>query len=221
MAAGAFGLIAVVLLGTAGVTRESKPPVARRDPGAARDLEALMRAGEQGSWSVSYEFSRTLAGGRVLRQPMQEARSPSLHMLHSGSAMTVDKGDRSYDCNLAGAGYDCTTSIAGTTLPASEVVRVAVSAGAYDVTTASTASIAGRRARCFRVLTTGHGQLPDLGVETDLCLTAAGVPLRQRVVRASGDVDERVARSVATNVTTRMIEAMIRGLDRNPATPQQ
>ena len=90
-----------------------------------------------------------------------------------------------------------------------------MSVGAYDVVRSSAATIAGRRAQCFDVLATGHGQLPDLGVETDLCLTPSGVPLRQRVVRATGDVDERVARSVARRVTARTIEAVAAGFDPN------
>ena len=160
------------------------------------DLVALMRAGERGSWSVTYEFTRTLAGGRALRQSMQEARDPSLHVLRSGSAMTVDEGRRSYDCNLAGGRPACTESTGPTVLPPSEVVRVAVSAGAYAVTGASGATIAGR----------AGALLPGAGDRTrpaarprsrDRSLSRGqGVPLRQRVVRTTGDVDERVAQSV-------------------------
>ncbi len=230
MAAGTFGLAAVVLLTTVGVAwnahtahaaRTAAPQVAARGADAAGQLEQLMRAGELGSWSVTYEFVRTLADGRVLRQLEQEARDPSIHVLRSGSVMTVDKGDHSYDCNLTGTQFACTESATATALAASEVLRVAVSVGAYHVTVASPIIIAGAPARCFRVLTTGHGQLPDLGLETDMCFTASGVPLLQRVVGASGDIDERVAQSVATPVTTRTIEATVEGLDPNRAAPQQ
>ncbi len=221
MAAGTFGLAALVLFGTVGAARAAAPQAAARGPDAARQLEQLMRAGELGSWSVNYEFTRSLADGRVMRQPEQEARDPSIHVLRAGSAVTVDKGDRSYDCNLTGTQFACTESATGTTLPPSEVLRVAVSVGAYDVTGLATIIIARAPARCFRVLGTGHGQLPDLGLETDMCFTAAGVPLLQRVVRASGDIDERVAQSVATPVTTRTIEAMVEGLDPNGAAGQQ
>jgi len=227
MAAGTFGLAAVALLATVGAAHTASssptaaPQVAARGPDAARQLEQLMRAGELGSWSVTYAFTRTLADGRVLRQPEQEARDPSIHVLRSGSVMTVDRGAHSYDCNLTGTRFACTESAAGTALPPSEVLRVAVSVGAYDVTDVSPINIAGAPARCFRVLATGHGQLPDLGLETDMCFSAAGVPLLQRVVRASGDIDERVARSVVTPVTARTIEATVEGLDPNRAPRQQ
>jgi hypothetical protein len=220
MAAAAFGLAAALLLGTASAAPTVVLEVARPDPGAAQQLERLMRAGESGSWSVKYEFTRTLADGRVMRQSMQEARDATLHVLRSGSALNLDRGDRSYICNLAGSRFACTQSVAATALPPSEVLRVAVSAGAYSVTRAAAASIAAVRVRCFRVLATGHGQLPDLGLETDLCYTASGVPLQQRIVRASGGIDERVAVSVATHVTERTIEAMAPELDPARATGQ-
>jgi hypothetical protein len=219
MAAGAFGLAAVVMVATVGFARTSVPVAAARAPNAGSDLEQLMRAGELGSWSVTYQFTRTLADGRVLREAMQEARVPALHVLRSGSAMTIDKGERSYDCNLVRAEFACTESGTGPTLAPSEVLRVAVSVGAYHVTETSTTTIAGEPARCFRVL--GHGQLLDLGLETDLCVTATGIPVRQRVMYASGVVDERVAQTIATRVTARTIEAIVGDVDPSRATGQQ
>lgn len=218
MAAGTFGLAAVAMLATLGFAGASGPVANRADPAAARALLALMRAGERGSWSVTYDFTRTLAGGRTLRQSMQEARVPSLHVLRSGSVMTVEQGKRSFDCNLVEQRPACTESAAGTALAPSDVLRVAVSVGAYMVAADSGTTIAGERVRCFRVLTTGHGQLPDLGIETDLCLAANGVSLRQRVVRASGDVDERQARTVAAPVTSAAVRAVARGFDPGAAT---
>jgi hypothetical protein len=221
IAAGAFGLTAVVVLATVGPVRTSVPAVAARDRRAARDLETLMRAGELDNWSVSYQFIRTLPDRAVMRETMQEARDRSIHVLRAGSAMTIDTGDRSYDCNLTGAQFVCTESGAGPVLASSEVLRVAVSVGAYNVNAAAPAIIAGTRARCFRVLATGHGELPDFGVETDLCLTAAGVPLRQRIMRTTGDVDERVARTFTNRVTAHTIDAIAPGVDPNrPPGPQ-
>jgi hypothetical protein len=131
--------------------------------------------------------------------------------------MSVDQGDRSYDCTLAGPRVACIESAAATVLPPSEVLRVAVSVGAYAVFKAPTTTIAGERAQCFRVVTTGRGQLPDLGVEADLCLGTTGVSLRQRIVSASGDVNERLAESVTERVTTAMVRAVARGFDPSTA----
>jgi hypothetical protein len=213
VAAGAFGLVAVALLVTVGFAGAPGPVVNRTDPTAARELLTLMRAGERGSWSVKYDFTRTLAGGRTLRQSMQEARVASLHVLRSGSVMTVDQGKRSFNCNLVEGRPACTESAAGTALAPSEVLRVAVSVGAYTVVKDAGATIAGEQARCFRVLATGHGQLPDLGIEADLCLAPNGVSLSQRIVRASGDADERLAREVEAPVTRAKVRAVARGFE--------
>jgi hypothetical protein len=211
-----FSIAAAVMLCTVAIARESPPPRRLRDPRAARDLVALMRAGERGSWLVRFDFSRTLANGRELRQPMSEARDPGLHVLISGSAMTVERGSSSYDCNLVGSQSSCTESTTGSVLPASEVLRVAVAAGAYDVSRSPAVSIAGERAECFRVVGVS-GQLPDLGTETDMCLSSDGIPLSQRVVRTTGDVDERVASSVDRHATTRAIEALEQSFAANGA----
>ena len=156
-----------------------------------------MRAGERGSWSVKYDFTRTLAGGRALRQSMQEARDPSLHVLRSGSAMTVDQGRRSYDCNLVDGRPACTESAAGTALPPSEVFRVAVSVG----------RVHGRQGRRRRRSPASERDAsgcsrPDtansrISASRPTCVSRpTACPLRQRIVRASGDVDERLARTV-------------------------
>jgi len=221
MAAVALGLAAVVMFATVALMRTSGPAVAAHDPNAARDLEILMRAGELGSWSVSYQFTRTLADGSVMRETMQEARDPSLHVLRAGSAMTIDKDGRSYDCNLVAAQFACTEAGAGPVLAPSEVLRVAVSVGAYTVDEGATTMLAGAPAQCFRVLGTGHGQLPDFGVETDLCYTAAGIPLRQRIMRSSGTVDERVAHAFADGVTARTIDAIVGAVEVNRTPGQQ
>ena len=209
MAAGVFSLAAVVLLGAVGIAR-SPAPAAERDPAAARDLVALMRVGERGSWLARYDFTRTLANGRALRQPMSEARNSAVHVLISGSAMTVERGNREFDCNLVGERVACHESTTGRLLPASTVLRVAVSVGAYEVSPRPSATIAGQSAQCFRVLGSGGGQLSDIGTETDMCLSASGVPLSQRVVHPTGAVDERVARSIEAPAPTRTIEALRR-----------
>jgi len=208
-----FLVAAVVVLSTAGIARSIAPAGELPDPHAASDLVALMRAGERGSWSVNYDFTRTLADGRVLNESMQEARDPSLHVLLSGTSMTVDTSSRSYDCNLVEGRWPCTGSTTGAVLPPSEVLRVALAHGWYDVTRAPNTVIAGERAECFRVLTTGDGQLPDIGAETDRCLAADGVALSERIVHSTGDVDERVARSVIRGVSTGTIETLAHGFD--------
>jgi hypothetical protein len=208
----AVALAAIALVCTVGVAHSPAPtPVVNRpDPAAARELVALMRAGEGTSWLATYDFTRTLANGSELRQVMREGRTPSLHVLTSGSAMTVERGNQTYVCNLVEDRSSCDTTPGGRALPASEVLRVAVSAGAYAVRRLPEQVIAGQSSRCFRVFAVGPAALPDLGTDTDMCLFPDGVPSSQRIVRTTGAVDERVARSVNRGVSTSAVEALER-----------
>jgi hypothetical protein len=101
------------------------------------------------------------------------------------------------------------------------VLRVAIGTGAYAVTRQPTITIAGVEAQCFRVRATGAGLLPDIGTETEACFSAAGVPLSQRVVRTTGDVDARVARKVRTDIDVGAIDRLQRsfGGDRAMGAP--
>jgi hypothetical protein len=210
VAFGAAALGAIALVCTVGVARSPAPaPVVNRpDPAAARELVTLMRVGEGASWLATYDFTRTLANGSKLRQVMREGRTPSLHVLYSGTAMTVERGNQTYVCNLVADRSSCDETPGGPTLPASEVLRVAVSVGAYAVRRLPGQVIAGQGSRCFRVFATGAATLPDLGTDTDVCLFSDGVPSSQRIVRTTGVVDERVARSVKRGVRTGAIEAL-------------
>jgi hypothetical protein len=213
LAAGLFSLAGIGVLLTAGLTSSPVLPLPQPDAGAARALVALMRAGEGKSWLITYSFTRTLADGRRLRQTMQEGRSAELHVLTAGSALTIRTPTRAYSCTLVDTGSACYQQTTGRTLPESEVLRVAIAAGAYGVTRQAGATIAGERASCFRVLATGHGGLPDVGVETDVCLAADGITLRDHVVRATGDVDERTVRAIRRDVSTADVEQLARGFD--------
>jgi hypothetical protein len=221
VAAGGFAVAAIVVLSAVALARAPLPVVDTRDPAAARDLVTLMRAGERSNWIASYAFTRTLANGRTLRENRREGRSSSLHVLIGGSVMTIEQGDRSYDCNLVADRSGCKESTIGATLPASEVLRVAVSVGAYDVVRRPDVTIAGIRARCFRVLATGRGGLPDLGVETDQCLSSDGISLRQLVVRPPGTVDTEVATEVKRPATTADIDALAASFAPNPVSAQR
>jgi hypothetical protein len=221
VAVGGFSLAAVVLLCAAAFARAPLPAIAVRDPAAARDLVALMRTGERSGWIASYDFTRTLADGRALRQSRREGRSTALHVVVSGTTMTIERRRRSYACTLVGTRYGCKESTVGVTLPASEVLRVAVAIGAYDVIRQPDATIAGLRARCFRVRATGHGGLPGLGVETDSCLTENGISLRRVLVSPPGNVDELIATAVQSRATTRDVEALAERFARNPTPPQR
>jgi hypothetical protein len=98
-------------------------------------------------------------------------------------------------------------------LPESEVVRVAVDSGVYGVSRLPGRTVAGEPARCFLVLPTGPGVLPDIGTETVVCLADDGIALEERIVRATGNTDERVATAIERGVTTEQVKALARSFD--------
>ena len=217
VAVGGLLLSAIALLCAVGFTNAPLPEVLVRDPAAARDLVSLMRSGERGRWIVQYDFTRTLASGRVLRQRGNEGRSASWHVVSQGTAMTIERDDLTYTCGPVGDRFGCTKTADHAALPESEVVRVAVAAGAYDVIRTQDATIAGIPARCFRMRATGQGSLPDFGVETDRCLSDEGVPLRLFVVRPPGTVNEQIATRVRRRATTAQVKALATSFAGDPA----
>jgi hypothetical protein len=215
VAIGGLSLAAVGLLCTVAFARAPRPdiPVAAPaapagDPAAARDLVALMRVGERGRWIVHYDFTRRITDGRVLRQRGEEGRSGGWHVVVTGTAMIIEHGRESSSCDLVGAEYGCRQGPRRRTLPESTVVQVVVDTGSYTVVRRPDTTIAGMRARCFRMRATGQGSLPDFGAQTDRCLSAAGIPLRLVVVRPQRIVEEHVATSVAPGATTKQVKAL-------------
>ncbi len=88
-----FSLVAIGLVFAAAFARAPLPDthapalaIPANDPAAARDLVALMRAGERGRWIVGYDFTRRRPDGRVLRQQGTEGRSDGWHVVITGTA---------------------------------------------------------------------------------------------------------------------------------------
>lgn len=217
LATGSFLLTAVVIVGAVAFTHAPLPAIVARDPAAARDLVALMHSGERGRWIVTYDFTRTLAGGRTLRRRGDEGRSSSWHVVILGPAMTIERGGRTFACAVVGGRFGCRKTSDGAALAESTVVRVAVAAGAYDVVRKPDTTIAGLRARCFRMRATGQGSLPDFGVETVRCLSDEGIPLRLFVVRPPGNVNEQVATAVRRRATPEQVKTLAASFARETA----
>lgn len=215
VAVGVLSLVAIGLVCATAFARAPLPEVAApaprlatRDPTAARDLVALLRAGERGRWIVQYDFTRIIGHGRALRHRGVEGRSGAWHVTITGTAMTLEHGDASSACDLIGNDYGCKKTPGGRALPESTVVRVVVAAGAYDVVRRPDTTIAGVTARCFRMRATGQGSLPDFGVETNRCLSRDGILLRLVVARPPGTLEEHVTTSVRRDVTPAEVKAM-------------
>jgi hypothetical protein len=214
-----FSVGAIALLVTVSVSAAPSLPRPEPDAAAMRDLVALMRAGERGRWLVTYDFTRELADGRSFSEVMREGRTPALHVLMAGTSMRIESPHRAYDCTLLEAHAGCTASDSAQVLPESEVLRVAVNTGVYGVSRLPGRTFAGEHARCFRVLPTGPGVLPDIGDETDVCLADDGVALEERIARTTGSTDERVATAVERNVSTDRVKALARSFDPGASEP--
>ncbi|GIU90285.1 MAG: hypothetical protein KatS3mg010_1384 [Acidimicrobiia bacterium] len=91
-----------------------------------------------------------------------------------------------------------------------DVVRTVVALRTYAVAPRPDETLAGERARCFRVLAV-RGVLPALGTETVYCLAEDGLPLRRRV---AGPVrtDEWVAVRVERDPPREHYAALLREL---------
>ena len=148
---------------------------------AARELVALTRGGEHATYVGRYVETLVRADGGRLPSTTYVARRKQVLATRSGTSLHVYLPDRSYACELAGTTPSCFDQPpAG--LPESEVLRVAVASGAYDVARAEGAQIAGEEAECFTMKAHGvNKRLPQFGAETDVCLASDGVPLRKRV----------------------------------------
>ena len=109
--------------------------------------------------------------------------------------MTIEQGDRAYDCNLVGRPVRrARESTAGAALPASEVLRVAVAAGAYDVVRRPAHDDRGRAGALLpRAGDRAAASSPTSAPRPIGASARDGIPLRQRVVRPPGNVDEQVA----------------------------
>ena len=208
-----FSLAAVVLFVTVGVAAAPSLPSPQPDADAARDLVALMRDGEARSWMTTYDFTRTLADGRALGETMREARADDMRVLIAGSSMTFDNGERVYDCTLVDTRAECHASDRAEVIPESEVLRTAVNTHVYGVSRLPNRIVAGEPAHCFLILPTGPGVLPDIGTEKVVCLSDDGIALDERIVRPTGNTDERVAKTVERDVSTEQIRALARSFD--------
>jgi len=190
------------------------PLVSAGDPQAARDLVALMRAGEHATYVAQYTFTRIDLSHDHFTATQYEARAPEGELLRDGPNLTIDWKGKGLDCALVNGSASCAARAVASGLPESEVLRVAVDAGIYNVTRAPDATIAGEAARCFVVrAAVPNRQLPnDFGTETDTCYDASGVPLRAQ--RYTDQLNELEAVRVVHRFDAAALQPLLAGFDR-------
>ncbi len=192
----------------------SEPVLARRDPAAALELFKLLRAGERSDYIVDFTFTRVRSSdGQRLTSSTTGARYGRALLTRGGGSLTVELPTLVYDCQRVERRSSCTKRPQSGSISPSEAVGVEILLGAYDAVRLGDATLAGERARCFRIRARSpRDEVPGLGRETVLCLAADGVPLRTRVVRALS-TDEREATRVRRNIDDAALAALLAGFD--------
>ncbi len=155
--------------------------VRTNDPAAARALIAYLAAGERASFVVAYEFSRTRADGSQFPAQGYEARTASVYVTRLGDTLSAVGLGKSLECSRYNNTASCKERAETGSLPLSETALVAIEAAPYDVWRLADARIAGERAQCFALRSRSGARIPQLGLASEFCFDAQGVPLRRRV----------------------------------------
>jgi len=205
-----IALVVAVVVVAVTITAAHSPPA--RDDRARRELLALARRQDRASWLVEFDFTRTLANGEQLREAVTEANRPPVHVLSSGTTVTVDFGARTASCTNTDKGPKCIEQADDPSLASSAVYREVTALGAYRVERLSGATFAGEPARCFALAAVAR-PWPQLGDRTEQCYARDGVPLHSSIRRGQG-VDSRDAVRVIRNVGARRLAALVGRLDR-------
>jgi hypothetical protein len=99
----------------------------------------------------------------------------------------------------------------------SDVFATAIGTGAYGVTRAKEAALAGEHARCFRVRSVnGQPYLVDIGTETLACFARDGVVLLKRVAEPN-PVDDLVATDVHRWADDAALAPLLAGFEKGTA----
>jgi hypothetical protein len=210
----AAAVFAVVLARTGAPEHDTPPPP---DPVAARTMLALMRAGEGMKSVVTYDFARRGAGTDDRRSQVSEAQLGSTQVTRAGDALDVRTATTTFHCQIVDDTPACTKKRSAPPLADSDVFATAIGTGAYGVTRAKDATLAGEHARCFRVRSVnGQPYLGDIGTETLACFAGDGVVLRKQVAQPN-PVDDLVATDVHRRADDAALAPLLAGFEKGTA----
>jgi hypothetical protein len=140
-----------------------------------------------------------------------------VHVNSSSNTVTVDFGDHVTSCTATADGPTCIDEKTDPALALSAVYREVTRLGAYRVERAPDRTVAGARARCFRLVATGRAWT-QLGASTEQCYAADGIPVWSELVRpGTAGRDTRVAQRVERNVSAKTVSALVGRLDQERA----
>jgi hypothetical protein len=181
----AFGVVGVTFAAVVVFAHTPPPHLPENDPKAAAAVVAYITAGEHASYVVAYDFTRTRADGSKLPSRSYEARTPDVFVTRLGDTLSAVGLGKSFECSNFNGESACHERAQNTTLPDSEVVRIAIGAAPYNVWRIADATIAGEHAKCYALHSPTGAKIPQLGIASELCFDAQGVALRRRIF---GDV---------------------------------
>jgi hypothetical protein len=152
------------------------------DPGTARELVALMQAGEAQRYVADYEITRERADGATLPTKLTVAHSPRVQITRQDETLRIDLAETSYDCQRVNDEPMCFRVDGGFGIPQSEVLDAAIAAAPYDVLRRGSLMSAGEEAACF-----------ELTAQNPFCLASDGIPLRTEVEGVGNERREALA----------------------------
>ena len=198
---------------TVATTDEQPASEPRHDPGAARELVALMQAGEAQRYVADYEITRERADGATLPTTLTEAHSPRVQITRQDETLRIDLADTSYDCQRVNDEPTCFRVDGGFGIPQSEVLDAAIAAAPYDVLRRGSPTIAGEEAACFELTAQNPlRQLPDLGPRATFCLASDGIPLRTEVESVGNE--RRKALAVVRSFDDASLRPLLQGFEK-------
>jgi hypothetical protein len=213
IAATAVAVGAAALFVGAGLAHGPVPALALNDPQATAQLLSRLRAGEHTMYVADYTLTRTNATGHFTEDELQ-ARSKHFTLRRGGTSLLIDSATQTFDCELSASTPSCQATPKAVSLTPAQIVAGLTAGGVYDVVTTGSVHIAGESAACYRISATSPLHvIPDLGLQTDECLTPDGIRLRQRTETQPRLVDEWVARKVTRAYNATTVAPLLAGFD--------
>jgi len=171
------------------------------------ELVAVFEQGRRATWYAEFKFERRLRNGQNIATDESEVNRPPDHVAAGLGGIGGIRNGHRIACDNVNNQQVCAPNGPAASFDADVAERVANLSAAleppnhwYRVERGAAQTIAGERARCYRLRRIVLVPAPPYGEQTVLCFGRDGVPLRVRTERIEG-TDDRVATVVRHTVT--------------------
>jgi hypothetical protein len=181
----------------------------RTDPSARAELLDLVARGSHEAWWVDSTFVRT-AEEQTLRNEVTEVNRPPDHVVVGGGGATGTVNGRPLSCTPSEGGPLCATGeTGGAAVGNAGLAQLTdVATGWYALRRVPQRTVAGMRARCFRMDWNERGTSQPYGTRAVLCYVGPGIPVTRDVDRVS-TTDRMTARTVRRTVDDAQLAALV------------